>query len=78
MKEILQASASLHLDGQELELVIQELQKAILRETRIGNEFRANQFNRLMKKFLATKVQFHRDWEVFLLNRMEGMVDQSN
>lgn len=68
-KDDLLATVSVELDGQDMELIIRELGKGVKRELLKGNFFQAQQLNRIKKRLIRMKKEFHHHWEEILFWR---------
>jgi hypothetical protein len=57
------------MDGQELEIIIQELTKGIIREKKMNNCYRSDQLEILVNRFRDLKQAFHQEWAEKILKR---------
>jgi hypothetical protein len=71
----LEAKAFLNLDGQELEIIIQELTKGIIRAKKMNNYYRSDQLEILVNRFKIIKQTFHHEWAEKILKRYNQTIE---
>lgn len=68
MKDSLEATAQIHLDGYQIELICQELHCGIERAREKGDKFRAESLQIISNALQIEKQKFHKMWEQKLLH----------
>lgn len=70
----LMAKAVIEMDGQDIELIIKQLEKGVEEHRLAKQEFRAKQLEHLIQKMCEAKLQFHQKW----LNYFKICIKQKN
>jgi hypothetical protein len=71
----LEAQALVFMDGQELEIIIQELTNGIIRANKMHNYYRSDQLEILVNRFKDVKQAFHHEWSEKILKRYNQTVE---
>nr|WP_027416567.1 hypothetical protein [Aneurinibacillus terranovensis] len=76
VKTNIEAKASIALDGQEIGLILEQLESGILRSLEEKDAHRAGQLRILIMKLQLAKADFHQQWKQLILGRFHDFPEK--